>query len=63
MKNIYSIISFFALLLVVSCTSEEMTINTDMGYLRLDVNTVTSTNTKSVVPDNYNPKQSLHTIV
>lgn len=63
MKKIYSIISFFALLLVVSCTSEDITINTDMGYLRLDVNTVTNTNTKGVVPENYNPKQLYVAIV
>ena len=51
------------MLLVVSCTSEDITINTDMGYLRLDVNTVTNTNTKGVVPENYNPKQLYVAIV
>lgn len=34
-----------------------------MGYLRLDVNTVTNTNTKGVVPENYNPKQLYVAIV
>ncbi|MBR5296481.1 MAG: PCMD domain-containing protein [Parabacteroides sp.] len=63
MKKIYSIISIFALLLVISCTNEDLTINTDMGYLRLNVNTVTNAITKGSVPENYNPKQLYVAIV
>ena len=44
MKNIYVIVSFFIALVLFSCQSEEDLVgNAKTGYLRLQVNTVTST--------------------
>lgn len=51
---------FFLLLSVVilfACQEEDTSLQGKMGYLRLDVTAVSSTNTKSAVPENYNPKQ------
>ncbi|WP_287622735.1 PCMD domain-containing protein [Parabacteroides sp.] len=51
---------FFLLLSVVilsACQEEDTSLQGNMGYLRLDVTAVSSTNTKSAVPENYNPKQ------
>jgi hypothetical protein len=51
---------FFLLLSVVilsACQEEDTSLQGKMGYLRLDVAAVSSTNTKSAVPENYNPKQ------
>lgn len=58
MRNILAIGLFIiACLFVVSCKEEDTSLQGKMGYLRLDVATVSSTNTKSAVPENYNPKQ------
>lgn len=58
MKKIYSIISvFFLAWMVCSCQGEEKLFDENMGYLRLEVATSTSVSTKSVVPENYKPKQ------
>ncbi|TGY60972.1 DUF4493 domain-containing protein [Parabacteroides distasonis] len=40
-----------------ACQEEDTSLQGKMGYLRLDVTAVSSTNTKSAVPENYNPKQ------
>ncbi len=51
---------FFLLLSVVilsACQEEDTSLQGNMGYLRLDVAAVSSTNTKSAVPESYNPKQ------
>ncbi|WP_455620659.1 DUF4493 domain-containing protein [Parabacteroides sp.] len=55
MKNI---ILFIVCLLMVcsSCQNEDTLMTSDMGYLRLEVGTLTSTETKAI-PENYNPKQ------
>lgn len=61
MKKIYSIISFFIFTLMISCQSEDITngLTSDMGYLRLNVNTSSSTTTKGEdgLPEGYDPKQ------
>lgn len=58
MRNILAIGLFIiGCLFVVSCQEEDTSLQGKMGYLRLDVAAVSSTNTKSAVPENYNPKQ------
>ena len=53
MRNILAIGLFIiACLFVVSCKEEDTSLQGKMGYLRLDVATVSSTNTKSAVPEN-----------
>ena len=61
MKKIYSILSVLCLsLLAVSCSSDMLdeAMTQDKGYLKLDVTTLVSTNTKAVTPKpgDYNPK-------
>lgn len=55
------IMKYIAILLGIalleSCQSEESFVQDGTGYLRLDVKAVSGTNTKSTVPENYNPKQ------
>lgn len=58
MKKIYSILSLLFLGMMIACTQEDDTaLKSDTGYLRLAVSTVSSTTTKTGVPENYNPKQ------
>ena len=61
MKKIYSILSVLCLsLLAASCSSDMLdeAMTQDKGYLKLDVTTLVSTNTKAVTPKpgDYNPK-------
>lgn len=56
MKQIVYIF-FLSFLLLVSCEKEEVAVKSDTGYLRLAVSTISSTTTKTGVPENYNPKQ------
>ena len=55
MKRLYVLL--FSLCLLMACQEEDTSLQGKMGYLRLDVAAVSSTNTKSAVPENYNPKQ------
>lgn len=58
MKTIYSILSFlFLSLFAVSCSSDLEGIKGECGYLRLDITTLTSTNSRvTTAPNNYNAK-------
>lgn len=58
MKTIYSILSFlFISLFAVSCSSEIDEAKGEVGYLKLDITTLTSTNSRvTAAPSNYNAK-------
>lgn len=57
-QYIYRLTLCLFLLLALSCQTEEsLNGNGDMGYLRIEASSVTSTETKSIVPENYKPKQ------
>ena len=56
MKTKYLILNWLlGLLLVSSCQNEEF--SEEIGYLCMDIETVTQINPKTKVPENYNPKQ------
>ncbi len=60
MKKIFSILTaFVAALLVTSCSSTDIDQVEEQGYLKLDINTLVSTNTRTVtgVPNGYNAKK------
>lgn len=57
MKAIYVILSLSFLFLISSCQSEDSIVQDGSGYLRLEIGAVSGTNTKSSVPENYDPKQ------
>lgn len=51
------IISLLSILMLISCQESVIPLQDEVGYLRLELSTVSSLDTKSVVPENYNPKQ------
>lgn len=56
MKTKYLILNWLlGLLLVSSCQNEEL--SEEIGYLCMDIETVTQINPKTKAPENYNPKQ------
>lgn len=59
MKKIFSILSIVcAAFLTIACSNDIVNTDVEQGYLKLDINTLVSTNTRSVngIPSNYNPK-------
>lgn len=60
MKKIYYIFAVLLSLIVASCTSDEMGLSSEVGYLKLDMNTVVTPITRGEVqndPEGYAPKQ------
>ena len=61
MKNILScLFAIVALLGVTACSNDELSDNT--GYLKLDVKTIVTTNSRAAVPENYDSKK-LHVAI
>lgn len=60
MKKIHYLIAFLLPFIITSCTSDEMGISSEVGYLKLDMNTVVTPITRGEVvndPEGFAPKQ------